>query len=361
MQSKYHHFILLITLLAALSACSSDSNTQTTSSNPLTYVTLNGKTMGTYYRVTYGDAQQRDFQSEIDNLLEAINLEVSTYIKTSTISQFNSGTTAYELNSASDSIQQANQHFIANFKAAKAIYEKTEGYFDPTVMPLVNFWGFGYTEKRASADVDSATVDSLQNLVGFNKIHLTQNGHQITVSKSSPHAQLDFSAIAKGYAVDEIGRLLRDKGIESYLVDIGGEVLAKGVNVDGNIWRIGISLPEEGAVVQELQTSVLLQNRAIATSGNYRNFYEVDGVKYSHTISPVTGYPERNTLLSASVFAKDCMTADAYATAFMVMGIQKAMNKAANIPEIEAYFIYSGQDGEMKVNYTEGLAPLFSK
>jgi thiamine biosynthesis lipoprotein len=361
MQSKNFRFILFPMLLAVLSACSSDSNTRTTAAEPITYVTLNGETMGTYYRVSYGDAQERDFQREIDNLLEMINLEVSTYINTSTISQFNSGTTAYELNSAADSIQQANQHFLANFKAAKEIYEKTEGYFDPTVMPLVNFWGFGYTEKRASTTVDSTTVDSLQNLVGFNKIHLTEKGNQITIAKSEPHAQLDFSAIAKGYGVDEIGRLLREKGIDNYLVDIGGEVLAKGLNVDGNIWRIGISLPQEGAAAQEIQTSVLLQNRAIATSGNYRNFYEVDGVKYSHTINPITGYPERNTLLSASVFAKDCMTADAYATAFMVMGIQKAMIKAANIPEIEAYFIYSGQDGEMKVNYTEGLAPLFSK
>lgn len=350
-------FFQLVFLTLVASACQQNSSEQTQNAQ-LSYLSIEGKTMGTYYRVTYSDWKKRDFQKSIDSLLEVINLEVSTYIKTSTISKFNQTDEPFDLSYNPGVTTEGvydNPHFLANFRAAKVIYEKTEGYFDPTVMPLVNYWGFGYSEKKKVTNVDRIKVDSLKQFVGFNKVHLQDN----ILAKSHPGIQLDFSAIAKGYAVDVVAQFLENQMVENYLVDIGGEVKSKGLNAKNNIWRIGINLPKEDASTSEIQTAIMLQNRALATSGNYRNFYEVEGVKYSHTISPTTGFPERNTLLSASVFAKDCATADAYATAFMVMGTDKALTMASNTDGIEAYFIYSTSNGEMDVKYTEGLDQLF--
>ena len=343
-------------------SCASDQSSQHKQSP---YVSLQGETMGTYYRVTYSDAEERNFQSEIDELLRIINLEVSTYIDHSTISTFNKsdGSLQMSYNPESQQIDNyPNTHFLANFKAAQKIYLKTDGYFDPTVMPLVNYWGFGYTEKKKVQNVDSIQVDSLLQLIGMDKIQLSGSGDDVQLIKNQSQLQLDFSAIAKGYAVDAIARMLsQGKKVEHYLVDIGGEVVAKGKNSKGKFWTIGINLPKEGAAVDAIQTAVPLKNRALATSGNYRNFYEVDGIKYSHTISPKTGFPERNTLLSASVFATDCMTADAYATAFMVMGLDKAFDLASQTEELEAYFIYSTDKGEMAVKYTTDPNSLFNE
>ena len=179
--------------------------------------------------------------------------------------------------------------------------------------------------------------------------------------KTAPGVQLDFSALAKGYGVDEVARLLAGQGIQHYMVEIGGEVTAQGQSPRGDDWKIGINLPREDASMQDIQTAVPLHDQALATSGNYRNFYEVDGAKYSHTISPFTGFPERSTLLSASVFAPDCMTADAYATAFMAMGLEKAFVLASRLPGIEGYFLFNQEDGTLGVRYTEGLRPLFEK
>jgi thiamine biosynthesis lipoprotein len=362
-KQRYSRFIILILIPISISflssGCQQDAASNQSGVKALPYLTQEGKTMGTYYRVTYSDAEERNFQDAIDSLLEVINLEVSTYIETSTISRFNQSDQPFDLSynpGVTTEGDYKNPHFLANYQAAKDIYQKTEGYFDPTVMPLVNYWGFGYSEKKKITTVDSVKVDSLIQLVGFNKVHLRNN----TISKSQAGVQLDFSALAKGYGVDMVAELLESQSVENYLVDIGGEVKAQGVNAKGSIWRIGINVPREGASMSAIQTAILLQNRALATSGNYRNFYEVDGVKYSHTISPATGYPERNTLLSASVFAKDCTTADAYATAFMVMGMDKAMEMASAIDGVEAYFIYSTSTGEMDVKYTEGLDQLFN-
>ena len=171
----------------------------------------------------------------------------------------------------------------------------------------------------------------------------------------------DFSAIAKGYAVDIIAKLLESYDVEHYLVDIGGELRAKGHNAKGQTWTVGINVPSETAEVTELQTAIPLKNRAIATSGNYRNFYEVNGQKFSHTINPDTGFPERSNLLSASVIAEDCMVADAFDTAVMPMGLEKAFAMAQAMNDLEGYFIYSDENGNMAVKYTDGLKTLLKE
>lgn len=317
-----------------------------------TYKSIEGKTMGTYYRVSFQDTSSRDLKTAIDSVLVLLNKEVSTYDTSSVISRFNQADASLEVTN--------RQHFLNNFVTAQAVYKNTSGYFDPTVMPLVNFWGFGYTEKKPAAEVDQAIIDSLMQFVGMDKVEMI-NGQEIFLNKQLPGVQLDFSAIAKGYGVDLIGQLLKNTGIENYLVDIGGEVLANGKNPKSEDWVIGINEPKEGASLDAIQAKVQLSGKALATSGNYRNFYEVNGIKYSHTINPKTGLTERNSLLSASVFAPTCMLADAYATAFMTLGPEKAMELANKLPYIDAYFIIGSADGGYETKMTAGAAQLLVK
>lgn len=344
----------------ALLSCGAD---QTPNQTPAkSYSTVEGETMGTYYRVTFQDTGGTAFKPLLDSVLERLNLEVSTYIPQATISRFNRTDSVFNLRIdpvSGNTGQYPNEHFLANYQKALEVYSKTGGYFDPTVMPLVNYWGFGYTEKKEVEQVDSALVDSLRQLVGMNLLSLENYENGALLRKATPTVQLDFSAIAKGYGVDLLGRLLESKGVYNYLIDIGGETLAKGLSPRGDLWMLGISRPEEGAEMDDIQVKVPLDNQALATSGNYRNFYEVNGQKYSHTINPKTGYPERNTLLSASVFAADCTTADAYATAFMTMGLERALALAEELPALDAYFIYSLPGGGMAVKHTDGLKAIF--
>ena len=344
-------FSLLVIL--CLLSCSTSEDTA--------YATINGETMGTYYKVTYNPSTYKVNKEACDQLLVEINNEVSTYIDSSTISKFNQ--TERELNIDGNTLYSSldsgtSGHFMANFMAAKEVFKKSRGYFDPTVMPLVNYWGFGYTEKKKVTAIDSLLIDSLLQFVGFDKVSMTMETPYV-VNKTLPGVQLDFSALAKGYAVDELAELLERNGIVDYLVDIGGEIRARGISPKNKLWTVGINTPKEDAGLSEVHTAVPLANQAIATSGNYRNFYEVDGKKYSHTISPSTGFPERNSLLSASVFAEDCMTADAFATAFMTMGLDKAFSLATNTKDLEAFFIFGQEDGSMGVKFTEGLKELF--
>lgn len=345
--------VLSLLLIVAFSAC-----TRPGGAGDLSYIAVEGPTMGTVFRVTYADSEGRNFQPELESLLQEINQEVSTYIDSSTISRFNRSESG-DLPGFDPAKQNQSlyPHFRTNLTAARDVYQATGGAFDPTVMPLVNYWGFGYTEKKLASAADSLVVDSIMQYIGFDKIRIVGD----TLKKEKAGVQLDFSAIAKGYAVDALGRLLETKGVKNYLVDIGGEIRARGLNPKGKVWKIGISLPTEGVSLNAIQTAITVTDRSIATSGNYRNFYEVDGVKYSHTINPKTGYTERNRLLSASVFADECMIADAYATAFMVLGVDSAYELASRLPGVEAYFIYSLEEGLMDVKYTDGLQSLFEK
>lgn len=324
-----------------LSACNSEEAAAV-------YTKIAGETMGTTYSVVY--QSNTDYQASIDSLLVAFNNEVSTYIPNSVISTFNQSVKGIDLNQVGEYV-----HFLENLSQSREVTANTEGAFQPTLMPLINYWGFGYTEKRAVTQVDSVKVDSLMADVGLDLITVTKD----SLRKAKPGVQLDFSAIAKGYGVDLIGAYLAGQGVENYFVEIGGEAIGKGLSPRGDAWRVGISVPKSEAGLGEYAEVASLNNQAVATSGNYRNYYEVEGEKYGHTINPYSGFPEKNNLLSASVFAKDCATADAYATAFMVMGFEKAKEKVEQMEDIEAYFIVGTSEGKMETQWSSGLDHLF--
>ncbi|MTI32058.1 FAD:protein FMN transferase [Xanthovirga aplysinae] len=305
-------------------------------------VTLNGQTMGTFYSIKYISKGGINYQASIDSLLKVFNQSLSTYIPESEISQFNRGS----------EFQFDLPFFYPVLQATQEIYENTEGAFDPTIMPLVRAWGFGPGER---IELDSAEVDSLRELIDFKHIQFDNK----QVRKDLKNVELDFSSIAKGYGVDVVADYLKDQSIQDLMVNIGGEVVCKGLGPTGKIWRIGIDVPKTGN--EEVKAVVELKDRAIATSGNYRNFYIKDGVKYAHTISPFTGYPVTHSLLSASVFAKDCMSSDAYATAFMVLGMEKSIEILDKHPDLDAYLIYSDREGNLQTYVTEGIKPFISE
>lgn len=300
-------------------------------------VAISGETMGTTYHIKYLDPEGVSYQDAIDSLLEKYNRSLSTYVPNSEISRFNKGTI----------LKYSSPFFYPVLHRSREIYEKTHGAFDPTVGPLVNAWGFGSADSEMP---DSATVDSLLQLVNFDSIYFDS----ISVCKLMEGIALDFNAIAKGYGVDVVAGLLRSEGVQNMMVEIGGEVYCQGKNGSGETWVIGIDDPTAGT--RDLLVKVKLDSLALATSGNYRNYYEKDGVKYSHTINPKTGYPVRHTLLSASVFAADCMTADAYATAFMVLGLEGAKKILEENNDLEAYLIYNNEKGRMDAFVTRGIA-----
>lgn len=320
--SKTFNYAISLFFILSIAACNRSKTTP---------VKLTGQAQGTYYAITYYDDQSRDFQQQIDSLFKSFDLSASVYKKESIISRFNNN----------DPSVTADETFEIVFNKAIEVSEKTGGAFDITVMPLVNAWGFGFTERTK---VDSARVDSLLPLVGYNKLKLIDG----RLVKENPAMMIDYNAIAQGYSSDLIGSFLEKKGIKNYLVDVGGEVLAKGAKPDGSSWNVGIEKPAGNADdAREVQITIPLDNRALATSGNYRKFFIEGGQKYSHTIDPKTGFPVRHSVLSASVIANDCMTADAYATAFMVMGLDKTRQFLANDNTLEAFIIYD-ENGTVK-------------
>ncbi len=306
-------------------------------------ITLAGKTMGTTYNITYLDQENRDFQNSIDSLLVVFNQSLSTYIPDSELSKFNQ----------KDTLEFKLPYFPEILNASKAIYTQTNGAFDPTVGPLVNIWGFGPTGPELK---DSVDIQTMVRSVGFDKIEFDNQ----KVIKKNHEIYLDFSAIAKGQGVDVVGKFLTSKGISNFLVEIGGELVARGTNDKGELWKVGVNRPEEESNASELFSIIALNNRGMATSGNYRNFYVKDSVKISHTIDPKTGYPVRHNLLSATVLAKNCMTADAFATAMMVMGTDEAIKLADSHSELEVFLIFSKPDGTYGSYTSESLKPYLS-
>lgn len=305
---------------------------------------LQGETMGTYYNIKYIGETEKNVQHQIDSLLKVINMSMSTYIDSSIISRFNQDTIPVKV----------DEHFRAVFERAKKVYKTTNGAFDPTVMPLVNGWGFGFENAR---DMDSSRVDSLQQLVDFNSVTLQND----SVRKDRAQIMLDFSAIAKGYGVDVVAALLEEKGLKDFAVEIGGEVVVKGSNSKGKDWLFAIAKPEDDPGANyEIYKKISLKNEALATSGNYKNYYIENGQKYSHTIDPTTGYPVQHNLLSASVLAGDCTIADAFATAFMVMGTKKAIELSKKIEEVSVFLIYE-DNGRLKTYTTPGIEKKFTE
>lgn len=345
-------YIYLFLILSVISSCNNENSN-------LQIFKINGQTMGTYYNVSYVAKDSKIDKSLIDQRLEQINKELSTYISTSTISSFNKNDSSL-INTINHNNQLTFPLFDSVFQKSKEIYQTTNGYFDPTIMPLVNYWGFGYKNKKKDIEVDSQLVSEMLNYTGFNNVSRIDYKSEIQYAKNNPKVELDFSAIAKGFAVDLIGTLLEENGIQNYLVDIGGELVAKGIKPDKNNWAVGISKPEENAKTNEIILIVELQDIAMASSGNYIQFYESNGKKFSHTINPKTGYTERNELLSVSIIAKNCMIADAIATSCMAMGYQKSTLMIKQLNNIEACFILN-DNGKLAFKYSSNFESYLQK
>ncbi len=337
-------------LICSLLACNAEYQNSTAN-----YVSISGKTMGTIYNIVFKDVegQVKKHQAAIDSILVAFNEEVSTYIPNSIISKVNQDTTLQiKMASLSEDGGTKVDNFIANIDLAEQFYEDTDGYMDATLMPLVNYWGFGYTEKKAVDQVDSMQIDAMLQLVGMDKVEFKDD----IIYKSNPNISFDFSAFAKGYGVDLIGKYFESQGVVDFLVEIGGETLGRGLNKTAEPWKVGINTPKADASINDFQVIVQLDELAVATSGNYRIFYENEvGDRYAHIINPRTGFSETSNLLSASVFAADCATADAYATAFMVMGLEAAMEKVEQEEGLEACLIYINDKEDLEVFFSSGM------
>lgn len=294
--------------------------------------TAHGGIFGTTYHVKYESPQPLD--AEILAELQRVDASLSVFNPQSVISQINDGRR-----------ERVDAMLYEVLQKARQVSEATGGAFDITVMPLVNAWGFGF--KHGKLPVPDREVDSLRALVGYRRLELTSDS---VLHKEDARISIDCGAIAKGYGVDRVARLLRDRGVRNFMVEIGGEVVTKGRNPQtGNPWQIGVSRPDETRQGEgEVQTVLSLENAALATSGNYHNFYIRDGRKYAHTIDPRTGRPVQHSLLSATVMAHDCATADAYATAFMVLGLDSAMQVVKGTKGLKAYFIYADAQGRLK-------------
>ncbi len=310
-----------------------------------TYIENTGYVYGTYYRIKYESPLGKDIHEEIDTEFAKYTKIFSHYDKESTITKINNNLEV-----------ELEPEFVTCFQKAIEISKITCGAFDITAGPIINAWGFGPEHKKK---MTQEKVDSLLEITGYNKIKL-ENGKII---KENPHMQLNMSAIAKGYTCDLIGGFLTSKGCGSYLVDIGGEIAAKGKNEKGKTWAIGISRPDENAFFasNDYGAVVELSGHALATSGNYRNFYVENGKKYAHTIDPQTGYPVQHSILSSTVLADDCMTADAFATSFMVLGLEKGIKIAKQTPGIKVYFIYADEKGENQIYMSEGFEQFLRK
>ena len=300
-----------------------------------------GGALGTSYHIIYQAKTDLDFQKEIDSVFAGINHSLSTYIADSDISKINNGDTTVVVDAM----------FQEVFELSKEINQKTTGYFDPTVGILVNAWGFGPGKQLK---MDSTRVDSLMQYVGFDKVSLTDANR---IQKSSPEIRFDFNAIAKGYAIDRLAVLMDQKGIQDYLLEVGGEVVAKGENrIKGKPWATGIEDPqvEQG---RELKIVINLKDRALASSGNYRKFRidSITGEKYVHTVNPKTGFTKSSKTLGANVLAKTCAEADAYATAFMAMDVVDAIQLLESQNELEAYIIYLDNIGASQEFMTDGF------
>lgn len=301
-------------------------------------VSLTGEAQGTTYRIKYRDEQKRSFQQQIDSLLAEIDQSLSIYRPDSEISQFN----------RSMSHRFMSPHFYTVLKKSAEVFRDTKGAFDPTVLPLVEAYGFGPAKRPKGTFVN---VDSLLQYVGFQHIAFDS----ISVVKQKANIRLDLNSIAQGYSVDVVAGFLEKQGIKNYMVEIGGEVRTKGQKNDGQAWTIGIENPLHPA---KLQTTIKLHNRAMTTAGNYRNRYEANGQVFSHIINPKTGEMEQSSILSVTVLAEDAITADGYDTAFFVMGLEAVKQFMVTRRDMDVYILYTDDAGQLKTFSTAGIKNL---
>ena len=308
------------------------------------FVRHEGFTQGTFYIIKYEIPKKGvSYEREIVQLLRDFSASLSIYQPTTLISRINQN----------DTSAVVDDYFRTVFNKAAEVNKASDGVFDITVAPLVNFWGFGFTSDKP--ELNTEKIDSLMQFVGMDKIRIV--GDKIV--KDHPGVMLDVNAIAKGYSVDVIANFLKSKGCQNYLVNIGGEVAVQGIDEFGNVWHAHIEKPVDNAPLGKyMQALVRLNNRAVATSGNNRRFHVIDGVKYAHTIDVKTGYPVRHNLLSATIVADDCMTADAWATVCLASGLEKSIQLLKQHPELGALLIYSDEKGNFKMYKTEGLVAI---
>ena len=301
------------------------------------YQTDKGGIFGTFYTVTY--QSEENLQKEIVAELMKVDSALSMFNEQSIISHINR-----------ENGGEVNEMFMEVFRKAMEISKETDGAFDITVAPLVNAWGFGFKNDEMPT---RHQVDSIRRFIGWKKVILEGN----TIKKSDRRVMLDCSAIAKGYGVDIVARLLKSKGIANYMVEIGGEIITSGISPRRIPWKIGVIKPTDDtlSISNERQAVLNVTDKAMATSGNYRRFYYKGGKRYAHTIDPKTGYPVQHNILSATVLANDCTTADAYATSFMVMGLEGAKEILNHHPELMAYLIYTDKDNKFAVWYSPSM------
>lgn len=321
-------YLLFLLFILALTSCKQQK----------VYYEESGSVFNTFYKIKYQSDEL--LTEQIDAELQAFNLSLNPFNPNSILARVNRNEEV-----------EVDEWFTAVFTKSQEVSQNSNGFFDPTAAPFINLWGFGF-ERQGS--VSQHVIDSLKMFVGFRKIRLKGN----RVIKDDPRILLNFSAIAKGFACDVIAALLDRNGVDNYMVDIGGEEVVKGVNPNGKCWRVGVNKPEDDQTMMKNNVQdifALCDPCGFATSGNYRNFYVKDGKKYAHTINPHTGYPSEQNILSATVLAKDCMTADAYATAFMAMGLEQAVQLADKIPSVEYYLIYTDSIGQTQIKMSGGM------
>lgn len=314
-------------MIFILASCSSSGEKK--------YFSISNKALGTFYNITYFDDEQRDLQAAVDSVLDNFNMSLSAYNPNSIISKINKNEDV-----------EIDEYFTKVFMMSKYFYEITDGAFDISASPLFSAWGFGFGNKE---NITPELIDSLKQFTGMDKIDLLDG----KIVKSDYRVNINANALAKGYAVDVVADFLLSKNIKNFLIEIGGEIVVRGKNQNNSNWKIGIDKPYDGNFNpgENLIHTIELTDKAIATSGNYRQFYIENENKYAHTIDPKTGYPVQHSLLSATVIAADCMSADAVATSLMVMGVEKSKKFLEKHPEYQAYLIYEENDELLMINY----------
>jgi len=323
-------FSLLIILLVS---CSFNQNANRMVSNF-------GYAQGTSYSIKYMVNDEIDYHNQIDSLFLVIDASLSTYLSSSLISRLNKGDTGLLLDT----------HFVNVFNTSQQVSSRTKGLFDCTIAPLVNAWGFGV--EAATDEIDSINIQKIVNQIGYENLSL--QGDSLL---SNPKGMtIDFNALAQGYTVDVIASFLEQRNITDFMIEVGGEIRVSGLNSRGKNWIIGIDKPNKDIDQSDrFQLKINLTNKSLATSGNYRKFYEKNNKIYSHTINPKTGFPVQHSLMSASVVADDCISADAYATAFMVMGVKETKAFLKSDTTLQAFLIYTNQDKQWETWSTEGF------
>jgi len=337
-----HRVLILSVIISVLFSCNNTASIG---------FEISGQTQGTFYTIILAEQNSTLDKSQIDSLLLTFDSSLSSYIENSIISS---------LNKTKDSIiiSDPTGYFRKCFEISTRIYRATNGAFDPSVYPLVEGWGFRDDKKTPLTQNE---VDSIMKFISFDKgLHYQIQffNNTINFTKNNERFKFDFNAVAQGLAVDAVDLYIKELGFTNYYIEIGGEIIVRGKNREGQKWKIGVDLPEDNLANRKLENIIHISDKAVATSGNYRNFYIVDGVKYAHTINPKTGFPVRHSLLSVTVIADDCASADAYATAFMVMGKEKTIKFIEKNPKVhvEAYLLFSDENGTIKRKMSEGFS-----